>query len=246
MDRIAELFDRMDAWRHLPSYQLERRSDVFFSLYLAEALEAKLGFAVRPELVPEFPLRKGTVYPHLQSSEPLHIDYLALSAAGDRCVLVELKTDNASRRNAQDQYLKAAQSCGLPRLIEGVSTLFCGSAHKRKYFALLRYLEQLGLLEIPPGLTEIMGRGRLQGAVAAACDIKVTAPNTRPDIVYVQPSGDAQPRGEAERVDLVPRVRGRGRAALRRHVSAVRGLAAQVGTAGSRRLRSGERGPACP
>ena len=56
MESIDRLFNRMDAWRHLPNYQLERRADLFFSLYLPEALETKLGFAVRDELVPEVPL----------------------------------------------------------------------------------------------------------------------------------------------------------------------------------------------
>lgn len=42
MDRICALFDRMDNWRHLPSYQLERRADLIFSLYLPEVLVAKL------------------------------------------------------------------------------------------------------------------------------------------------------------------------------------------------------------
>ena len=46
MIHFNALFDRMDAWRHLPDYQLERRADLFFSLYLAEALQAKLGFPI--------------------------------------------------------------------------------------------------------------------------------------------------------------------------------------------------------
>jgi hypothetical protein len=46
MDLIETLFDRMDGWRHLPNYQLERRADLFFSLYLPTAVEAKLGFEV--------------------------------------------------------------------------------------------------------------------------------------------------------------------------------------------------------
>ena len=32
MKQIDTLFDRMDAWRHFPNYQLERRADVFFAL----------------------------------------------------------------------------------------------------------------------------------------------------------------------------------------------------------------------
>ena len=59
MKQIDTLFNRMDAWRHFPNYQLERRADIFFALYLPEVLEAKLRFAVGSELAPEFPVRIG-------------------------------------------------------------------------------------------------------------------------------------------------------------------------------------------
>lgn len=51
MKQIDTLFNRMDAWRHLPNYQLERRADLFFSLYLPEVLEAKLGFLVGDTII---------------------------------------------------------------------------------------------------------------------------------------------------------------------------------------------------
>ena len=35
---MLQLFDRLDEWRDFPNYQLERRADIFFSLYLVEAL----------------------------------------------------------------------------------------------------------------------------------------------------------------------------------------------------------------
>ena len=38
LNPITAIFDRMDSWRHLPGYQLERRADLLFSLYLPEAL----------------------------------------------------------------------------------------------------------------------------------------------------------------------------------------------------------------
>ncbi len=60
-DLVTQLFDRMDTWRHLPSYRLEPRADLFFSLYLPAALEARLGYAIHPELIPEFPVRIGGV-----------------------------------------------------------------------------------------------------------------------------------------------------------------------------------------
>ena len=114
MKQIDTLFNRMDAWRHLPNYQLERRADIFFALYLPEVLEAKLRFAVGPELAPEFPVRIGTIYPNIPIDKSYKIDYVALSAAADKAVLVELKTEGLSRRPEQDKYLLAAQKVGLP------------------------------------------------------------------------------------------------------------------------------------
>ena len=79
MNQVITLFDRMDAWRHFPNYQLERRADIFFSLYLSEVLEAKLGLPIKAELTPEFPIRIGTIYPEIPIDKSYKIDYLALS-----------------------------------------------------------------------------------------------------------------------------------------------------------------------
>ena len=188
MDPIAAVFDRMDAWRHLPKYQLERRSDLFFSLYLPEVLEAKLGFPIRPDVTPEFPVRKGTIYPDYQGDDCCNIDYLALSALDAQPVFVELKTDQGSRRVQQDDYLLRAQQVGLPGLLEGVCSIFRATKRYRlKWFALLLRCEAMGLLEIPVELKEIMTRPNHRGAPAASKDIVITAPSTRPHIVYVQP-----------------------------------------------------------
>lgn len=94
------LFARMDTWRHLPSYQLERRADLFFSLYLKEALEARLGFAVAERMVPEFPVRIGAIYPHIPIDKSFKIDYVAVSSDGTSAILVELKTEGLSRRDS--------------------------------------------------------------------------------------------------------------------------------------------------
>lgn len=190
MDPVAELFDRMDEWRHFPKYQLERRADIFFSLYLPEVLEAKLGFPMRPELAPEFPVRKGTIDPHIQTDDSCNIDYLALSASGTEAVFVELKTEGVSRRVSQDEYLLASQRVGLPALLDGLCSIFRATKAKRKYFTLLQHLEHMGLLQIPGELTEIMAGPSLRGASQASTDIVVTSPSTIPHIVYVQPNDD--------------------------------------------------------
>lgn len=189
MKQINRIFDLMDAWRHFPNYQLERRADIFFSLYLPEVLEAKFGFPVRPELAPEFPVRIGTIYPNIPIDKSYKIDYVALSADGDKAVLVELKTEGLSRRPAQDNYLVAAQKVGLPGLIEGLLRIFRATNAKRKYFCLLLHLERMGLLRIPIQMRDIMERSTLQGITEASSQIEITAKSTEPIIVYVQPSG---------------------------------------------------------
>ena len=42
MTKIDTVFDSMDRWRHLPGYQLERRADLFFALYMAQASKRNL------------------------------------------------------------------------------------------------------------------------------------------------------------------------------------------------------------
>ena len=189
MDYIREVFDRMDGWRRLPNYQLERRADLFFSLYLPEALEAKLGFKIRPDLVPELPVRIGTIYPDKRTNKSVKIDYLALSEAGDKAVFVELKTEGRSRRAEQDRYLVAACAVGLPAILEGLLTIFRATVAKRKYFCLLERLEQLGLLHIPGTMRETMKRRNLRGVDDVSHNVEITCRATDAVIVYIQPDG---------------------------------------------------------
>lgn len=172
MDPITELFERMDEWRHLPSYQLERRADVFFSLYLPEVLEKELGFPMREHLIPEFPVAKGVLD---SASGPdnrtFKIDYLARSRDGESLVFVELKTDNASIRREQEHYLDEARDKGLPELLDALRAVITKTRARGKYGCLLAQLERLELV------TNVRPGGSFD----------VTAPNTKPIVVYVQP-----------------------------------------------------------
>lgn len=190
MKQIDMLFDRMDAWRHLPNYQLERRADLFFSLYLPEVLEAKLGFPVSDIIVPEFPVRIGTIYPDIPIDKSYKIDYVALSADADKAILVELKTEGMSRRDNQDKYLLASREIGFPALLGGVLDIFRATNSKRKYFSLLELLESMGLLRIPIDLKNIMLRPGLQGTTEASRAIEITSSAKECIIVYVQPNGN--------------------------------------------------------
>jgi hypothetical protein len=178
----------MDACRHLPNYQLERRADIFFSLYIQEAIEAKLGVSLLETIVPEFPVRIGTIYSDTSGDKSYKIDYVALSREKKRAVLVELKTDGASRRENQDNYLLAAQTIGMPALLGGILDIFRATNSKRKYFCLLKTLEKMALLQIPDTVQEIMSRSSLQGIVAASQHIEITSRIEQLDIAYIQPA----------------------------------------------------------
>jgi len=187
---VDALFDRMDEWRHLPNYQLERRADLFFSLYLPEVLEARLGFPVSEKIVPEFPVRIGTIFPRARTNKSYKIDYVALSADGDKAILVELKTEGLSRRESQDKYLLASREAGFRALLEGVLDIFRATGAKRKYFRLLSLLESVGQLRIPGEMKEAMSLPDLRGATEASRAIEIASSVTDSVIVYVQPNGD--------------------------------------------------------
>ncbi|NLF02010.1 MAG: hypothetical protein GX601_13640 [Anaerolineales bacterium] len=164
---------------------------MLFSLYIPEALEDKLGFPILAALVPEFPVRIGTIYPDIVSDKSYKIDYLAVSASREQPVFVELKTEGMSRRATQDRYLIAAQRVGMSRLIDGVLEIFRATQAKRKYFALLLLLQDMGLLAIPDELFEIMAGASLQGASCASRSVRVlTEGMEMPQIVYIQPQGE--------------------------------------------------------
>ena len=84
---ICRIFDTLNDWRHLPAYQLERRVDLFFAIYLPYALEARRCVKIKEGLVPEFPIKKKG------NNRSEKADYLAISKDGDCIFLIELKTD---------------------------------------------------------------------------------------------------------------------------------------------------------
>ncbi len=147
MSRIDQLFDNMDAWRHLPAYQLERRADIFFSIYQPEILARKYRTEIEG-IVPEFPVRIGTIYPEANTNQSFKIDYLAKVKGENRLYLIELKTDRKSRRDKQDWYLEKAKEAGSVKLLEGVDMIYQATKAKKKYRYLLRQLEGIGLLTI--------------------------------------------------------------------------------------------------
>ncbi len=164
--RVAQMFNQMDAWRHLPGYRLEGRLAPFFELFLFDILGEQLGrdIELHPILIPEFPLRIGTLYskqelekkrskagraPH--ENQSYNVDYVAFSHDRKEVFLVELKTDMGSRRPEQDKYLLDAKHKPFRCFVCGAMQLARASKQKPKYLHLMHLLSNLGLVSIENG-----------------------------------------------------------------------------------------------
>ena len=183
---IEDVFSRLDEWRGFPAYQLERRADIYFALFLPFVLMREcFGLASKPKLIPEFPLRHGTLEIGAEANDggervknrSKKVDYVAVSKDAGRVFLVELKTDIKSRDADQDDYLQKASTKTFKELVDGVYALQKAAKKngnketKRKYANLVSCLNS-----IDPD-------GSLQGV--------------KPEVVYVQPKKDDPPSGKS-------------------------------------------------
>lgn len=187
---VKRAFKLLDRWRHLPAYQLERRADILFALYLPEVLGERFGRKINPLLVPEFPIRKGLLHGN-NDNQSIKADYLALEdgAFPKRAFLVELKTDSASRRDDQDADLDDAVEIGLKRLVEGVIDICFVTPNKSKYVHLLHLLSRLDLIEYDDALFPIkQGFSKALKNVKHKVEEKEEWPSL--ELVFVQPKNN--------------------------------------------------------
>lgn len=146
-DRINQLFQYLDEFRKLPAYQLERRADIFFALYLKEILENHFPVII-DSFIPEFPLRIGSITPGGNSSNLSNkADYFAVSLLQKRIFLVELKTESASLRSLQHDYLLNAKKKGLTLILNDLRDINKASRNKIKYSVLFQSLKHLKLID---------------------------------------------------------------------------------------------------
>ena len=75
MEEISQILRQLDEWRHLPAYQLERRVDVLFGMFLPTVIEEE--YEVSPGncwVIPEFPLHKGKLEKSA-SNQSVNVDF---------------------------------------------------------------------------------------------------------------------------------------------------------------------------
>ena len=188
VDSFDRVFDLLDAWRHFPAYQLERRADIFFAVYIPRVVQHRYGAQVA-HIIPEFPIRIGTIYPDIPINKSYKADYLVLATRPTLNLLVELKTDDTSRRPTQDRYLHAAKEAGLKKLVDGVLAIADASQAKRKYASLLAALDSAGL-------TRFDGNAHFN----------TTPPDFVISLLYIQPTSspeDLSAMGFTELADVI-------------------------------------------
>ena len=151
---VAHMFNLMDAWRHVPNYRLEGRLAPFFEIFLLDVLGECLDVELHPVVIPEFPLRKGTLdgeNAHAKPNQSYNVDYVAFSMDRREAILVELKTDMSSVDDDQKRYLCKLRKRGLKPFVDGVIEI-CGSDSTKvrsKYVHLIHLLAKLELVTIP-------------------------------------------------------------------------------------------------
>ena len=147
---IDDVFELLDKWRHFPNYQLERRADIYFAMFLPDVLKARYGPC---EIIPEFPLRHGTLGINETPRDEnlsVKVDYAAFTKDPQAVYFVELKTDLASISDEQNCRLKKAEGMEFKELVTGVCKLRkrAKGQHKEKYDHLLNRLSGLCVLEL--------------------------------------------------------------------------------------------------
>ena len=154
MNKTTELFKLLDDWRNLPSYQLERRADIFFAVHLEKILKNSSSTLISKNeimgIIPEFPVFKRLVNNSEQSNQSFKVDYAVFFKNSAKFLLVELKTDMESIDPKQYNDLKKVQQAvELYDIIEGIKTVYktSKSKYREKYNYLLTRLRCFDILD---------------------------------------------------------------------------------------------------
>lgn len=142
MREIETIFKLLGDWYRFPKYQLERRLDIFFALYLPEILKSKINIDIDyKDITPEFPLKKEESY------RSTNADYAIFSKRNEKIqlYLMELKTDMHSIKNNQNDYYNRANNCKFSQLLKDIIDIrnngSMNKISKEKYDTLITYMK---------------------------------------------------------------------------------------------------------
>jgi hypothetical protein len=184
MSNYIQVFGNLSKWKQLPNYQLERRIDIFISIYLKELIKDSIGESIEELLIPEFPINKKLFDTNLQKNESYKVDYLTYSKNSNTVYFVELKANMNSRRTKQDQYLEKCLNLSFNEVIEGLKEIFIVTESWQKYFNLFTNLEDITLISLPKDFIKEELRNKHKRKVFAN---KIIIENVKMKLLYIQP-----------------------------------------------------------
>jgi hypothetical protein len=194
---IIDIFTRMDEWRHLPDWQLERRADLFFSFYLKEVIEQKFNVTLQDTIIPEFPLQISPEGNDMQTNQTNKVDYAVFSDEDvPKCYLIELKTDMKSVNKKQQKYLIEAKGKKIETLVNDLELVFESTDEQRKYLNLFEAMQKVGLVKFKSQQNGIINFNKYSTWAQVFKDIKVLTNKNNPTVVYIQPLPDNDKLGE--------------------------------------------------
>ena len=144
---IEAMLKNLDRWRHLPKYQMERRADLFFSLFIKEIVQGS-NFTENKRLhntiFPEFPYKNSS-----ERNTTVNFDYVMFSEDLKSAFILELKTDPNSASDSNNSYLEKldASTTMFSEIITDIFMVSTKSKHKSKYKNLFIELERIGIIE---------------------------------------------------------------------------------------------------
>jgi hypothetical protein len=179
--KLGAIFANLDRWRHLPNYQLERRTDIFFSIYLKELIEEHEGHPLMDTVIPELPIKANG------SARSFKVDYVLFSKDKTTAYFVELKTDGHSRRDDQDEYLRQAVGDGFQKVLEGLTEITSRTTSYRKYWHLIHLLSKAEVLKVSDEVRDYLYPTVRTGLRARLAATEVIAKNVEIRVIYIQP-----------------------------------------------------------
>ncbi len=154
-NKIEKIFSNLDIWRKLPKYQLERRLDIFFTIYLKEIVEVfykeilnEKDIKLSEVIIPEFPLKKDDVANEDKTLTRVfsstNVDYVMFCEHKSKCIFIELKTDIDSVDDEQFNYLTKAKDKKWNQIFEEVKKIEQHSGSSKKYTDLVNHINEQG------------------------------------------------------------------------------------------------------
>lgn len=181
MNQIETVFANLDRWRHLPNYQLERRADIFFSVYLKGLMEEVTGVALDDAIIPELPLKQDA------SASSDKVDYVLFSKERTKVFFIELKTDAGSHTEKQRFYLERARDLGFRKIVEGLCSIVRKTEKHQKYHHLMSTLAGLGYVTMPDDIREYLYPRVVPGLSARLRQIQPSAVDSTVEVWFIQP-----------------------------------------------------------